>query len=321
MVDSLVEMLGFSGLEHARFGYEYLFAGKILDVVASALSRNLPHNYKRALKAAYGEIKGRAIRLLASYSPLDLEKAFRRLGLSPGDAVMMHSSFNLFTGFQGSPKNVIDCLLNVLGPEGHLFMMSLAYTGSSHDYLLAGNPFDVRLTGSRMGIISEAFRRRKHVLRSANPLHPVLAWGPQARWVVSGHDQLLYSCGPGSPFEKMLELNTKILFFDVGFEYCTFEHYLEDRFKDSSPLPVYKPDLFDVTWFDEEGKKKSMKTYVFEPESSRARNSSVLKKALLQAGFLKQDRIGNTTLMIVSMADALKCAARLVDQGTHFYRG
>jgi aminoglycoside 3-N-acetyltransferase len=313
--------MGFQGLDYASSSYGFLLGVNLFDLTTKILSQNLPEIQKRALKAAYGKIKGRAIRLLASYKPLDLEKPFRRLGLSPGDAVIMHSSFNLFTGFQGSPKNVIDCLLNVLGPEGHLFMMSLAYTGSSHDYLLAGNPFDVRLTGSRMGIISEAFRRREHVLRSANPLHPVLAWGPQARWVVSGHDQLLYSCGPGSPFEKMLELNTKMLFFDVGFEYCTFEHYLEDRFKDSSPLPVYKPDLFDVTWFDEEGKKKSMKTYVFEPESSQRRNSSVLKKALLQAGFLKQDRIGNTTLMIVSMADALKCAARLVDQGTHFYRG
>ena len=65
-------------------------------------------------------------------------------------------------------------------------MMSLAYSGSSYDYISAGKPFDVAPTMSRMGIVSEAFRRRKHVLRSANPLHPVLAWGPQARWVVSG---------------------------------------------------------------------------------------------------------------------------------------
>jgi aminoglycoside 3-N-acetyltransferase len=233
---------------------------------------------------------------------------------------MMHSSFNSFTGFQGGPKDVIDCLLNVVGPQGHLFMVSLAYNSSSYDYLRSGNPFDIRRTVSRMGIISEAFRRRKHVLRSANPLHPVLAWGPQARWIVSGHDQLLYSCGPGSPFEKMLELDTKLFFFDVGFEYCTFEHYLEDRFKESAPFPIYYSNPLEAILIDEEGKTKSVKTYVFEPESSRRRNSSVLKEALLRDGLLKQDRIGNTKLMLVRTTDALKCVTRLVDQGAHFYR-
>jgi aminoglycoside 3-N-acetyltransferase len=233
---------------------------------------------------------------------------------------MMHSSFNSFTGFRGGPKEVIDCLLTIVGPQGHLFMVSMDYTSSSYDYLMAGNVFDVRKTGSRMGLISEVFRRRKHVFRSANPLHPVLAWGPKAQWIVSGHDELMYSCGPGSPFEKMIELNTKLLFFNVGFEYCTFEHYLEDRFKESSPFPIYYPNPLAAIVVDEEGKRKSLKTYVFEPEASRRRNSSVLKDALLRGGFLKQARIGNTKLMLVKTSDALKCAVGLVEQGARFYK-
>ena len=137
-----------------------LLAGNPLFLITALLSRKLNRAHKRAVKVAYAAVKGRVVRWVASYTPAGLEAKFRVLGVSPGDAVMMHSSFSSFTGFQGSPKDVIDCLLNVLGPQGHLFMMSLPYTGSSHDYLLAGNPFDVGGV-SRMGIIMRRARIRQ----------------------------------------------------------------------------------------------------------------------------------------------------------------
>ena len=167
-------------------------------MVTGLLSRHLSGAQKRALKAAYCKVKGQAVHLLASYTPAHLEAKFRSLGIVRDNAVLMHSTFSQFNGFQGNPRQVIDCLLNVLGPNGHLFMMSMAYTSSSYHYLKMAKPFDVRNTVSRMGIISEIFRRRPGVLRSANPLHPVLALGPRANWVIAGHDQVPYSCGRGS---------------------------------------------------------------------------------------------------------------------------
>jgi len=252
-----------ASIEYESPSFHYFGAGSLLDVTTAFIVRNLDAAHKHAIKAVYHRMKGRIIHLLASYTPEQLEKALRGLGISRGDAVMMHSSFNSFTGFQGGPKDVIDRLINVVGPQGHVFMMSLAYTSSSYDYVLAGNPFDVRKTWSRMGIISETFRRRKHVLRSANPLHPVLAWGPRAPWVVSGHDQLLYSCGPGSPFEKMLELDTKLLFLMSGSNTAPSNTISKIRFKESAPFPIYCSDPLEATLIDEEGKTKSMKNICF----------------------------------------------------------
>lgn len=288
-------------------------------MIRTLLSRYLPTEQKHALKAVYNGIKSRAIRLLASYTPAQLEEKFRELGIARNDAVLIHASFGQFTGFRGEPRQVIDCLLNVLGPGGHLFMVSMGFTSSAHDYLKSGKPFDVRRTVSRMGIISEIFRRREGVLRSANPLLPVLAWGPRAAWVIAGHDQIMHSSGAGSPFEKMLELDTKVLFFNVSFDVFTFIHYLEDRFKDSAPVPVYHPEPLETSMIDGNGRKQLLKAYVPHREAIRRRNFPVLRKALIRDGLLKQDRIGNTRLMIVKLTDALKHAARLVDQGTHFY--
>jgi aminoglycoside 3-N-acetyltransferase len=289
-------------------------------VIRTLLSRYLPREQKHALKAVYNGIKSRTIRLLASYTPAQLEAKFRELGIAQNHAVLMHASFGQFTGFRGEPWRVIDCLLKVLGPGGHLFMMSMAYTSSALDYLKSGAPFDVRRTVSRMGIISEAFRRRDGVLRSANSLHPVLAWGPKAEWVISRHDQMMHSCGAGSPFGKMLELDTKVLFFDVPFAVLTFAHYLEDRFKDSAPVPVYHPEPFQSLLIDRDGREQRVKVYAFHRNAIERRNFPVLEEALIRDGLLRRDKIGNTGLMIVKMTDALKHAQRLVDQGTHFYR-
>jgi aminoglycoside 3-N-acetyltransferase len=87
-------------------------------------------------------------------------------------------------------------------------------------------PFDVKNTMSAMGVITEIFRANPGVLRSLNPAHPVLAFGPDAPWLIADHDKTLYSCGPGSPFEKMLQLNAKALFFDVPLQRMTFFYYL-----------------------------------------------------------------------------------------------
>lgn len=289
-------------------------------MIKSLLLRHLTAGQKRALKQAYHRIKSRAVRLVASYTPARLEEKFRALGIAPDDAVLMHSAFSPFNGFQGEPRQVVDSLLSVLGPGGHLFMMSMAYTGSSREYLQVGKPFDVSRTVSRMGIISETFRRRDGTLRSANPLHPVLARGPRAEWVIAGHDRVSYSCGPGSPFEKMLELDTKVLFFDVPFAVFTFTHFLEDRFKDSAPVPVYHPEPLQARMIDARGREHRLELRVFGREAIERRNFPVLREALIRDGLLVRDRIGNTGLMLVRMADALRVAERLVEQGMHFYR-
>ena len=286
----------------------------------SFLSRRLTNRQRRVLKAAYYGLKGRVVRLVASYTPAQLEAKLRGLGIAPNDAVLMHSAFSQFNGFQGTPGQVIDCVMNVVGPQGHLFMLSLAYTGSARDYLTTGKPFDVRRTVSQMGIVTETFRRREGVLRSANPLHPVLARGPQAERIVAGHEELPYSCGPGSPFEKMLELDTKVLFFDVGFEVFGFWHYLEHRFKDRAPVPLYSPVPLEGTLIDREGRERKLPLYVFDREAIRRRNYPALKTALLEAGSLVQARIGNSKLMLVRAADALRCTEALYEGGGTLYK-
>ena len=86
-------------------------------------------------------------------------------------------------------------------------MPSLPYGGSTYKYLKETRVFDVNRTVSQMGLIPEIFRRQEYVVRSLHPTHPVVAFGALANWFVQGHENCLYGCGPGSPFEKLAEKN------------------------------------------------------------------------------------------------------------------
>lgn len=277
----------------------------------------LPQAQQQAVRARARRWRSQFFSRVFAYDTTQLDAALRRLGMSAGDAIVMQSSFEELNGFSGEAVDVIDCVLNIIGPNGHLFMVSMAYGGSARDYLREGKPFDVRRTPSHMGFLSELFRRRKGVLRSANPMHPILAWGPRAEWIVEGHEELSYSCGEKSPFEKMLELDTKALLFDVDLEVLTFAHYLEHVFRDTAPVSVYCEEPIETEIVDRNGDRRRVSVYPFAPEAMKLRNFGALYDELLSNGSVREQRIGNTDLRLVKLRDVLSCCAARARRGQH----
>ena len=83
------------------------------------------------------------------------------MGLTKADTVYMASIFDPFNGFSGSPEQIIDSVLRVIGESGNLLMLSMAYRTSTSEYLKEAKIFDVVNTESFLGIITELFRRKK----------------------------------------------------------------------------------------------------------------------------------------------------------------
>ena len=288
-------------------------------MLRSLLSK-LPPLPKSRLRGFYLERKKRFVETFLSYSPEELERALIELGVKSGDTVLVHSSFNPHSGFQGSPEKLIDVFLKTVGPEGNLLMVSLPYSTSSISYLQKLKLFDVRKTPSRMGMISELFRRRPGVLRSLHPTHPMLAYGPKAEWIVAGHEDCLYPCGPGTPFEKLAQLNGKILFFYVGFTYLTFFHYLEHLVHKKLPFPLYTDKPFDVPVIDANGKERTVKTYVFTPDAIKRRRPDPLERDFWRRGVIKKGRVGATRLLLVDANKAIASALDMLRRGVYFYK-
>ena len=165
---------------------------------------------------------------------------FRELGLHAGMTVMVHSSLGRVGYTVGGPGTVIEALLAVLGDEGTLVMPAESpqlndpaawndprVRAEWHDTIREHLPvFDRRTTPTTMGAIPEAFRTWPGTLRSDHPLVSVSANGRHAAAIVA--EQPLAFCeGPGSPFERLYDLDAHTLLLGVGFNRCTSLHFAE----------------------------------------------------------------------------------------------
>jgi aminoglycoside 3-N-acetyltransferase len=232
---------------------------------------------------------------------------------------MIHASFNYFNGFKGNPQDIITSIMEIIGEQGNIVMVSLPYTTSSLEYLNTKPVFDVRKTMSKMGIISEIFRRRKDVLRSLHPTHPVLVWGKDSSWMVENHHKCLYPCGEGSPFDKFRTLNGKVLFFDVPFNTFTFIHYIEDLIKNDLEFPLYIESPVYTNIIDYFGNKITMPILVFSEKTVKLRNPNILKKELEKSKLIKKKNIYKTKLMLVKAEDVIQCTFEMLEKGLYFY--
>ena len=86
--------------------------------------------------------------------------------------------------------------------------------------------FDSRTTPTAMGAICECFRTWPNTLRSNHPVESVCAHGVAAPEITSEHP-LAFSEGRGGPFEKLYNLNCRVLLLGVGFNRCTALHFAE----------------------------------------------------------------------------------------------
>ena len=274
---------------------------------------------KQRLKPLYFRGQGLLARAVFAYSRPALEDKLKALGIRSGDSVLVHSGFHRASGFTGTPSDVVESLLSVIGSDGNLLMLSIPYRGSSQKYTESDPLFDVARTPSSVGLISEVFRRRSDVHRSLSPLHPVLACGPLAEWLVADHDKCAHSCGKGSPFERFLNLDGRFLFFDAKFSSLTFMHYVEDRFVERSPVDLYHQTPAMVRVKDHTGRELKVRQFFFSEAARQRRDFSPVERKLRSDGTLRSARIGNTHLLSVSAHEVMNCAGSLIEQGQGLY--
>jgi aminoglycoside 3-N-acetyltransferase len=279
----------------------------------------LPRPWKARLRVAYRDARRVFVRAFLSYGSRSLGSRLVELGVQPGDSLMLHSAFGPEYGFRGTIHDLTRVFLDAVGPSGNLLMVSLPYRSSSLEYLGHLKSFDVRKTPSMMGLVSEYFRRRDGVLRSLHPTHPVLALGPDAETIVAGHEDCLYPCGPGTPFEKLADLDGKVIFFNVRFATFTFFHYLEHLVSPEMPFPLYTEQPFEVPVVDCCGKRRTVTTYVFSLDAIRRRRFDVLERELRRRGLIRRVRIGNSRIEMIRVRDAIDCTRDMLARGQYFY--
>lgn len=136
----------------------------------------------------------------------DLADGLRRIGLSEGDSVVVHSSLRALGPVNGGAETVVDALLDVIGDEGLLLAPTYTYFATR---------FDPATEPSLTGRLTETIRTREDAHRSWHPTHSAAAIGAGAAEIVEGH-HLRAACGFGSPLDRVMSRNGWVLLIGVG---------------------------------------------------------------------------------------------------------
>lgn len=274
---------------------------------------------KLALKSRWFATRNWFVRRFMSYGVEELRDALVQLGVRPGDSLMLHSASGPQFGFRGSIETLTQTFVDAVGDRGHLLMVSLPYRTSSIQYLENLKQFDVRRTPSMMGLVSEFFRRRPGVWRSLHPTHPTLVAGPRAQWFASGHEDCLYPCGPGTPFDKLAAEDGIVVFYNVPVDTFTFFHHLEHLVHDRLPFPLYTERPFEVAVVDREGRQRTVTTHVFAREAIKRRRFGVLEAEMRRAGLIASRRLGRGEIHAIRVRPVVALVRDMQQRGVYFY--
>lgn len=166
----------------------------------------------------------------------------RKLGVLPGQVVMLHASVRAIGWIVGGPDMVLQALLDVLTPKGTLMMYVsweewervLLYgvdwfpEDRQRAYLEECPPFDPATSRAnrKWSILTEYLRTWPDAYRSNHPTASVVAVGSRAKWITANHP-LQYGYGPGSPLAKLCEIRGLVLLLGAPLNTITLLHYAE----------------------------------------------------------------------------------------------
>ena len=161
-----------------------------------------------------------------------------RLGIEPGDVVMVHASLRAVGPVEAGAAGVVEALDRAVGESGTLLMMISARDDwawvnerpeAERAALLAESvPFDPMTAPSdpEVGVLAEVFRQSPGTVVSEHPEGRFAARGRLAdRFVtdVPWHDYY----GPGSPLERLVQAEGKVLRLGADIDTVTLIHYAE----------------------------------------------------------------------------------------------
>jgi aminoglycoside 3-N-acetyltransferase len=254
-----------------------------------------------------------------SFAPADLRHVLGSLGLAPGDSVLVHSSFDAFEGFQGKPSDVLTVLQQMVGASGVLMMPTMTFSGTAVEYARTNPVVDLARAPSRMGLLTEMFRRSPGVVRSAHPTHPVAIWGADATTIAAGHHLAATPCGTGTPFDGLRQRQGKIVLLGAGIGVLTYYHLLEELLEPDLPLAPFTDEVFTMHCRTRDGLELETRCRLFEPAVSKRRNLHKMVPGLKKAGAWREARVGGLSVVVLAAADVEREVRSMSERGIYCY--
>lgn len=251
------------------------------------------------------------------YTSDDIINILKQSGVKPGHPVIVHSAYSNLYNYTGTADELIDKLIEYLGPDGTLCMPAFPY-----DKRNPNNVFDVVNSKSAAGYLTEVFRKRPGVVRSLNQLHSVCALGKDAEKIVGSHHKSKICFDDNSPFYIIGELDGYIVnlgmpkwYVGTGAHVCEALLYDKvDYFKNKFSRKV------TFTYFDNNGNtiKHDMLTGSIKPYVRK--KSTKLFDSYFDKSNYRRTRISNMWVTCYDMKYLISKLTELALQGKTIYR-
>ena len=145
------------------------------------------------------------------------------MGLVEGDGLLIHSAIQFLGRPQGGLDTYLKAIQQVVGTKGTVAVPTFNFG------FARGERFDPLQTPSHgMGAFSEYVRQHPEARRTSHPMQSLAVLGRYAEDLT--RRDTLSAFDPGSAFERMAELNFKLLLLGADVRAASVFHYSEQRF-------------------------------------------------------------------------------------------
>jgi aminoglycoside 3-N-acetyltransferase len=291
-----------------------------LDILQETLKNTAPRSVRRMarmLLKATREIRNRMQRLQGrALDQAGIVAALRRLGIKPGDILIVHSSLSRLGFVTGGVGAVVMALQEAVGVNGTLGAPT--FWTVDPNAVEEGTLFDAVRGKSQMGIISDCIRQLPGAVRSLHPTHSATFVGPFARDLTAGHHWDETPVGPHSPYRKIAAMRGKILLLGVSLEYLTSFHTIEDEIA-HFPYQIYKLGRKRFRVLSPEGEELTLYARVHSAETARLRQCVKMEPHLVAAGVMVKGRVGKGDAIVMDAYGLHETLHRLCEQGITIY--
>ena len=232
-----------------------------------------------------------------SFTSKTLTIDMKHIGIKEGDIIIVHASMKEIGGnVDGGPEAVIQALIDAVGPKGTIvFPTFTAWAVKT----------DLRTEPSRLGLLSETFRKWPRVKRSNNPSHSVSALGFHAKEILEGHEKTT-QLGVDSPLHKASKLGAKVLHLGTKLKSSSLIHVGEIIAKVPFMHISYKNYDIEFFYIGEDGIERSLISKEMPGDSA---GFPKLFQLTNLADKLITYKIGNADSFLVSGKDLLDATA------------
>lgn len=246
----------------------------------------------------------------STIAPSDVTDALTSIGIRHGSIVLVHADAIVAAQFPPMPNEqrldlLIEAIEAAIGSEGTLVMPAFSYSFTK------GERFDIGNTSSDAGMVTERFRTRPGVCRTADPIFSFSVRGPRAQELCGLRPKECF--GAESVFGALHRMNAHIV--DLGCSMSrggTFVHYVET----AHGVGYRYKKVFSGTVISPNGEAVEGSVVYNVRDLTRRSESDLrrLQKRLAEDGKSRTADVGRSRIIAVTASDLFDTAWKMLDE-------